>query len=400
MRKKLARKLHAEVLESRYMLTHGLAAPVHNPDAPTLPGSLAPCVAQFGDANSDGVFDSDDLVKTLQSAKYLTGQPATFEEGNWNGDGVFDQEDLVAALQFGDYSINRDKVSCVLIDGEHVLNADEIGAANLMNAQTVLEAAKLIKEGNRYSLAYVLENDSPGNPFVSHNMSLDLILGPFPGTNETVALVETVNSNFMHVGTQFDALGHIGIGDQFYNGHTIDDVLSPTGLVKLGAEEVPPFFTRGVLVDIARYKDVEALPPTYEITLDDLEGALAMQGTEIRMGDVVLFHTGWGLNYTPNNEVFGTSSPGIGLEVAESLASSQVVIVGADNWAVEVIPNPDPNLNFPVHQELLTKNGIYLMEVVKTDELAKDGVYEFAFVFAPIRAEGATGSAAHPFAIN
>ncbi len=75
-------------------------------------------------------------------------------------------------------------------------------------------------------------------------------------------------------------------------------------------------------------------------------------------------------------------------------------MVGADNVFVDVFPNPDPTLVLPVHQELLTKNGIYLLEIVKTDELAEDGVYEFAFVFAPIRAEGATGSAAHPFAIT
>ena len=399
MRKYFARKLHAEVLESRAMLTHGLAAPAHNPDAPTLPGNLAPCVAQFGDANADGVFDNDDLVQILQSAKYRTGQPATFEEGNWNDDGVFDQEDLVAALRFGDYSINRDKVSCGLVDGEHVLSADEIGAANRMNAQSVIEAAKLIKEGNRYSLAHILENDSPVNPFVGHSLSLDLVLR-LGGTNEFVALAETVQSNFMHVGTQFDALGHVGIGDQYYNGFTFDGVYSPTGLAKLGAENVPPFFTRGVLVDIARYKDVEILPGTYEITLEDLEGALELQGTEIRTGDVVLFNTGWGLHYTPKNEIFGATQPGIGLEVAESLASREVVMVGADNLFVDVFPNPDPDLLLPVHQELLTKNGIYLMEIVKTDELARDKVYEFAFVFAPIRADGATGSAAHPFAIN
>jgi hypothetical protein len=39
----------------------------------------------------------------LQTAKYLTGQPATCEEGDWNGDGVFDQSDIVAALQTGNF---------------------------------------------------------------------------------------------------------------------------------------------------------------------------------------------------------------------------------------------------------------------------------------------------------
>ena len=43
----------------------------------------------------------------LRGGKYLTGQPATFEEGDWNGDGVFDQKDLVSALQAGSYLRNQ-----------------------------------------------------------------------------------------------------------------------------------------------------------------------------------------------------------------------------------------------------------------------------------------------------
>ena len=56
-----------------------------------------------GDANRDIQFNQLDIVQVLQSARYLTGEAATWEEGDWNGDGVFDQEDIVAALQTDDY---------------------------------------------------------------------------------------------------------------------------------------------------------------------------------------------------------------------------------------------------------------------------------------------------------
>jgi hypothetical protein len=56
-----------------------------------------------GDANRDGVFNQLDIVQVLQSAKYQTGQPATWAEGDFNRDGVFDQLDIVAALQTGKY---------------------------------------------------------------------------------------------------------------------------------------------------------------------------------------------------------------------------------------------------------------------------------------------------------
>jgi hypothetical protein len=58
---------------------------------------------QAGDADQDLDFDQLDLVQVQQAAKYLTGQPATFEEGDWNRDGVFDNLDIVAALQMGRY---------------------------------------------------------------------------------------------------------------------------------------------------------------------------------------------------------------------------------------------------------------------------------------------------------
>ena len=60
-------------------------------------------VRQMGDANLDRRYDQLDIVNVLQSAKYLTGQPATWSEGDWTGDGLFDQLDIVAALQSGHY---------------------------------------------------------------------------------------------------------------------------------------------------------------------------------------------------------------------------------------------------------------------------------------------------------
>jgi kynurenine formamidase len=75
-------------------------------------------------------------------------------------------------------------------------------------------------------------------------------------------------------------------------------------------------------------------------------------------------------------------------------------MVCADSWGVEVVPNPDESLAFPVHQLILPKNGIYILENIITEELAMDKVYEFAFVFAPLRIKGATGSPGNPIAIR
>jgi kynurenine formamidase len=75
-------------------------------------------------------------------------------------------------------------------------------------------------------------------------------------------------------------------------------------------------------------------------------------------------------------------------------------MVGADTWSVEVVPNPDPALGFPVHQLLLPRNGIYIFENLVTEELARDNGYAFAFFWAPLKLKGATGSPGNPLAIR
>ena len=76
------------------------------------------------------------------------------------------------------------------------------------------------------------------------------------------------------------------------------------------------------------------------------------------------------------------------------------MLVGADNFPVEVAPNPDPQISLPVHQIMLAVNGIHLLENLKTDELAAKKVYEFAFVMQPLKAQGFSGSTVAPVAIR
>jgi kynurenine formamidase len=202
------------------------------------------------------------------------------------------------------------------------------------------------------------------------------------------------------VGTQFDGLGHLGIGDLFYNGNNRHDFAKAEGLTKLGIENVGAIVTRGVLVDVAGYNGVPRLQGGYEITLADLQGALKREKVDIKSGDIVLLHTGWGSLWLKDNAAFGKNAPGIGLAAARFLVEREVVMVGSDTWAMEVVPNPDAQLAFPVHQLFLARNGIYIFENLVTEELARDNASEFAFMFAPLKLKGATGSPGNPIAIR
>ena len=158
--------------------------------------------------------------------------------------------------------------------------------------------------------------------------------------------------------------------------------------------------TRGVLIDVAALKGVDMLPDTYEITPQDLQQALQRQNVQLQPGDAVLVNTGWSKLWGKDNARYMKTCPGIGVAAAEWLAKQDPMLVGADNWPVEVAPNPDPQLSLPIHQIMLVVNGIHILENLKLDELAAKRVYEFAFVMQPLKGQGFTGSTVAPVAVR
>ncbi len=120
--------------------------------------------------------------------------------------------------------------------------------------------------------------------------------------------------------------------------------------------------TRGVLIDVAALKGVEMLPDTYEITVADLQQALARQQLTLQPGDAVIVHTGWGRLWGKENGRYMKTNPGLGAAAAEWLARQDPMLIGADNAPINVTPSPDPQLSNPVHQIMLVVNGVFLLE--------------------------------------
>jgi kynurenine formamidase len=73
-------------------------------------------------------------------------------------------------------------------------------------------------------------------------------------------------------------------------------------------------------------------------------------------------------------------------------------VLGADNFAVEVIPFAQGTV-FPVHQRLIRDFGIPLLEGLLLRELAMTGRYEFMFAASPLPLIGGTGSPISPIVI-
>ena len=276
---------------------------------------------------------------------------------------------------------------------------DQRGSGNHMKPATVLKAARLIQTGEVFELGRVLSASMP----LPAGRQFDLFTKRTrndPGINRRGSNEELVVAEIGQVGTQFDTFSHQMIGSSMYNCVTLEEAATRTGFSKLGVEQVGALVTRGVLLDVAALKGVPVLAVNYEITPADLEAALARQKLTLAPGDAILIHTGWGTLWGTDNARYQRSSPGVGTAAAEWLARQDPMLVGADNTAVEISPNPDPQLAGPGHQILLVIHGIHLLENLRLDELASRRVYEFALIVEPLKIQGGTGSTVAPIAIR
>ena len=280
---------------------------------------------------------------------------------------------------------------------------DELGAANYMTPALALQASKLIKTGKVYSLGITVNTTTPAYP--PRTCSIYIVQPGQTGSADGLGPTHTTyNDDILNcwtgIGTQIDGLGHIGVGDRYYNGIKWGDFAAIGGLKKLGADKIPPIVARGVLLDMAAYMGVDVIKEGTAFNQAEIDGAAKKQGIEIRQGDVVIFHTGWLSLIDKEPARFGSVEPGLGREGARYLVSKGIVAVGADTWAVEVIPFEKGAGVFEVHQILLPMSGTYILENINTAELAKDKAYEFMFVLGQNKYQGSVQSMINPVAIR
>jgi kynurenine formamidase len=266
---------------------------------------------------------------------------------------------------------------------------DETGATNRVTPAVTKAAAAEIQNGQVISMAHNLVDGIPlfGTRFTKTILtSFAVVPGAEYGKNKLSYMEDTYLSQ-SHVGTHIDGLGHIGIQDCYYNQVSMGKYVTQNYLKKLGLEKIKTFATRGVIIDLVKVFQqagklktnpacqTPCLDGGTVITEADIQAGLKMYNVTLREGDAVFLHTGWGdlfKQYPARNADYNKSEPGIGKSAAEWLAAQKVVLVGADTWAVEVIPGEDATEAFPVHAILLTDNGIHIVENVRTDLIAAD----------------------------
>ncbi len=285
--------------------------------------------------------------------------------------------------------------------------ADQLGAGNLLTAERRLTALRSVRDGHIYDLSHEI---SAGAPYMAPNQTPFLLSiwaswrnsikrrRQIGARNDAGSNVERAEMT-MHVGTHIDALGHFSIGEHLYNGLNAAEVVTDWGLDRLGIEHMPPMITRGVLLDVSGLDGGQYLNPGRVIQPDDLARAADAAGTAIEPGDIVLIRTGWGRFFGVDNARYLEGEAGIDVPAARWLTKRDVVAIGCDNMAVEVLPNPDKSQMLPVHQHVLAEAGVHLIENLALDELARDRLATFCFILLAIKFKGATGCPVRPVAI-
>jgi kynurenine formamidase len=191
-----------------------------------------------------------------------------------------------------------------------------------------------------------------------------------------------------HTGTHIDALCHQAYDGRLHGGVEVTPrVQTPTGFTELGIDTVAPIVRRGVLLDVAPAEDV-----------GPAELERAARDVELRAGDVILVRLGSGAWYGDPERYLAAG--GVTAEGSRWLAAREPFAVGADNVAFDAIDGHDPELgSIPGHTILIVEHGIHIIESLFLEELAADGVREFAFVCLPLKFRGGTGSPVRPIAL-
>jgi kynurenine formamidase len=278
---------------------------------------------------------------------------------------------------------------------------DEVGAANYMTPELVAKAAQLVKTGKVYPLG--IETNAKTPAFPPRGFRITIVQPGQAGTDglgpNKLSYNDDIVDGWVGIGSQLDGLGHIGVSHTYYNGTKLSDVAGADGLKKFGIEKVPPIVARGIVLDMAAHYGTDIVREGTAFNTAEIEAVAQKQGVEIRQGDVVLFHTGWINPIGRDDKRYGAGEPGLGMDGARYLVGKGVVAVGADSWALEVLPSENGDV-FPVHQELLTKNGTYILENMNTGPLVADRAYEFMFVLGQPRITGAVQAVINPVAIR
>jgi kynurenine formamidase len=290
-------------------------------------------------------------------------------------------------------------------------DADQLGTLNLIDEAARRRAAACVRRGAAFALGLPLSAEEgiqlgfiPGR--VNPTVTLTSVNEPLSDDPEWIASSEDKVELSMQCATHWDALAHVSYRGRMYNGHPAS-LVTAAGAAACGIEQVTTLVTRGVLLDVARARGVDALEGGAPVTPADLDAALARTGVELQPGDVVLVRTGhmrW--LRPPHRDLVKYMVPMPGLTMAGALwfHARDVAAVATDTVSLEVYPGEYEDAYLPVHLLHLVEMGMTQGQNWDLDALAADcaadGVYEFLLDATPLPFTHGLGSPVNPVAVK
>jgi kynurenine formamidase len=277
---------------------------------------------------------------------------------------------------------------------------DELGAINLITPAKRKAATRLVREGVPVSLAHDAETQTaPDNPrpFV-HEM---LAHGRTPNVTSHSDSFSIAHHGLAH--THLDALCHYFYQDRMYNGYA-RSLVSEKGAERDSIHRIKSgIFTRGVLFDIPRLKDVPFLEPGTPIYPEDLASWEKFARLKVEPGDAVLIRTGrWARRAAKGPWAAADHIAGLHVSCARWLKARDVAVLGSDA-ASDVRPTGVEGMRGPVHTLVLVAMGVPILDNCDLEQVAAAAHqrkrWEFLLTTAPLAVPGATGSALNPIAI-
>jgi kynurenine formamidase len=255
---------------------------------------------------------------------------------------------------------------------------------------------RLVREGVSVSLAHTIDKvQAPDSPRpIGQQMTLD---------NAGHAM--DLYSIWYHgsVITHIDALCHYSFEGRIYNGFDKAKIAQGPGCVDNGIEhQKDGYFTRGILVDLPRLRNVPYLKPGTPIYPTDLEAWEKFAKIRIEPGDALFLRTGrWAQRSAEGPWNVAANSAGFHASVLPWLKARGVAVLGND--AVnDVQPSGIPGSPRPIHQVAIVALGLPLIDVMDLEAVAAEAArqrrWEFLVTFAPVPVLGGTGFPVNPIA--
>lgn len=275
---------------------------------------------------------------------------------------------------------------------------DELGAVNLITPPKRKAAAALVVDGVSVSLAHDVEKeravDNP-QPF-GHTLNV-------PSSPDAVYCTDTYTVSYHgYCHSHLDALCHMFHDGKMYNGFARDEVTAK-GANKLSIHNMKGgIFTRGILFDFPRLKDVPFLEPGTPIYPADLEAFEKKAGLTVGPGDVIFIRTGrWARRAVTGPWALTTSAAGLHASCAKWLKDRGVAVIGSDAIS-DVIPSRVEGVVQPIHQLVLVAMGIPIFDNLDLEAVGQAAAsrnrWEFLLTAAPMAIPGGTGSPLNPIA--